>query len=205
MKSRTVLSCEAEGNPEPKYQWLQKLSSQEVLVRGYEKTLIISNVSYDHQGQFVCKAFNKIRGEERSVQSEPIRVEVSGAPQVMKYNAPREVRVQNGEDATLEVIFCSDPLPKQAWHLGDLGSGAGNNIILAAGTGHGRFVAESVKKFDREDCYVSVLRINGAHADDSHFYQLRLTNDHGTDTHSIRLVVRGKFDHSIASTATVFE
>eukprot|EP00095_Tigriopus_kingsejongensis_P003892 maker-scaffold597_size128559-snap-gene-0.8 protein:Tk03892 transcript:maker-scaffold597_size128559-snap-gene-0.8-mRNA-1 annotation:"hypothetical protein DAPPUDRAFT_54063" len=187
---QAVLSCEAEGNPAPRYQWLQKLPTQEVFIRGSQKTLVIENVTYNHQGEFVCKAMNNINGEERSVQSEPIRVEVSGAPQVMKYEAQHEVRVQNGEDATLEVLFCADPPPKQAWHLGDLGSNSGSNIILAAGTGHGRFIAESAKKSDREDCYVSVLRINGAHPTDSHAYQLKLSNNHGSDTHTIHLTVR---------------
>lgn len=187
-----MLNCEAEGNPKPRYQWLQKLPTQEVLIRGYEKTLIIDDVTYDHQGEFVCKAINTIRGEERSVQSDPIRVEVSGAPQVMKYAAQHEVRVQNGEDAILDVLFCADPLPKQAWHLGDLGSGTGNNIILAAGTGHGRFMAESLKKASKEDCYISTLRINGVVASDSHHYHLKLSNDQGSDDHTIHLVVKGK-------------
>ncbi|TRY72566.1 hypothetical protein TCAL_06514 [Tigriopus californicus] len=187
---QAVLSCEAEGNPAPRYQWLQKLPTQEVFIRGSQKTLVIDNVTYNHQGEFVCKAMNTINGEERSVQSEPIRVEVSGAPQVMKYEAQHEVRVQNGEDATLEVLFCADPPPKQAWHLGDLGSGSGSNIILAAGTGHGRFIAESARKSDREDCYISVLRINGAHPTDSHTYQLKLSNNHGNDSHIIHLIVR---------------
>lgn len=197
---KAMLNCEAEGNPPPQYQWLQKLPTQEVFIRGHEKTLVIDNVTYNHQGEFVCKAMNAINGEERSVQSEPIRFEVSGAPQVMKYEAHHEVRVQNGEDATLEVLFCADPPPKQAWYLGDqsLGSGTGSasgnsNIILAAGTGHGRFIAESARKADREDCYMSVLRINGAHPIDSHTYQLKLSNSHGTDVHTIHLVVRGKY------------
>ncbi|TRY72567.1 hypothetical protein TCAL_06515 [Tigriopus californicus] len=191
---KALLNCEAEGNPPPQYQWLQKLPTQEVFIRGHEKTLVIDNVTYNHQGEFVCKVMNTINGEERSVQSEPIRVEVSGAPQVMKYEAHHEVQVQNGEDATLEVLFCADPPPKQAWHLGDLSLGSSTNgnsdIILAAGTGHGRFIAESARKADREDCYVSVLRINGAHPMDSHTYQLKLSNSHGSDVHTIHLVVR---------------
>ena len=191
MKKKAILTCEAEGNPTPRYQWLQKMPTQEVLIRGSEKTLVIENVTYYHQGEFVCKAMNSINGEERTVQSEPIRVEVSGAPQVLKYSAQREVRVQNGEDATLEVTFCADPPPKQAWHLGSLDNSAGSNIILAAGTGHGRFIAETARKADREDCYISSLRINGAHPTDSHVYQLKLANNHGSDTHTIHLTVRG--------------
>ncbi|CAB4060313.1 unnamed protein product [Lepeophtheirus salmonis] len=90
---------------------------KEVLIRGYRiSKLLIDNVTYDHQGEFVCKG------------------------------------IQNGEDAVLEVHFCADPLPKQSWHLGDMGSGRG--IILS---------------LQRE---------------------LRISNDHGSDSHIIHLSVR---------------
>ena len=82
--NKTKLTCEAEGNPPPKYTWLQKLRSQEVLIRGYEQELIIENVKYEDQGEFVCKATNEINEDERSVQSEPIVIKVSGPPQVLK-------------------------------------------------------------------------------------------------------------------------
>ncbi len=198
---RTVLTCEAEGNPPPKYTWLQTVTStKEVVVRGYDQQLVIANTSYAHQGEFVCKATNTLgEGEERSVQSEPIRVEVRGAPQVVRRfsgHAADEVRVQNGEDARLEVVFCADPLPKQAeWHLGDIGAGAGNNVVLAAGSGQGRFVAEEPRRASGghgEDCYVSTLRINGAHQNDGRTFVLRLANDHGIDNHTVKLIVKGR-------------
>ena len=192
MNKRAVLTCEAEGNPPPRYQWLQKLPTQEVLIRGYEQQLVIKNTTYDYQGEFVCKASNTINNEERSVQSDGLFVEVSGAPQVMKYSAKHEVRVKTGEDAVLEVLFCADPKPNQTWHLGDMGRGTGNRIILAAGTGHSRFVAETAKKANREDCYVSSLRINGAHTTDSHMYMLSISNKHGSDLHRVNLIVRGE-------------
>ena len=56
MNGQAILKCEAEGNPAPRYQWLQKLPTQEVLIRGYEQQLVIPDVTYDHQGEFVCKA-----------------------------------------------------------------------------------------------------------------------------------------------------
>ncbi len=189
MNHKTVLTCEAEGNPPPKYQWLQRLISHEILVRGHEKNLVLSNVSYVHQGEFVCKAENQIRGEDRSIQSEPIHVDVKGAPEVRKFS-PEDVHVQDGEEARIEVRFCSDPVPKISWHLGSSGK-VESEIILGSGTVHGRFDAEVVRRTEREDCYVSSLKINGAHADDSKSYQLRLTNRHGTRTHNVNLVVRG--------------
>ena len=79
MYNRTSLTCEAEGNPPPKYKWLQHLPSEEVLIRGYEKTLSIDNVTYDHQGELVCEAVNEISGQQRTIQSEGIRVEVRHA------------------------------------------------------------------------------------------------------------------------------
>lgn len=82
--NKTVLSCEAEGNPPPRYKWLQMLPTQEVLIRKYSKEFVIDNVTYDYQGTFVCEATNEIDGEERSVQSDHIQVEVVGAPQILR-------------------------------------------------------------------------------------------------------------------------
>ena len=187
--NNTTLTCNAEGNPPPRYQWLQKLPTHEVLIRGYNHQLFIENVTYEHQGEYVCKAINEINGETRSVQSDPITLEVTGAPQIM---SPFDgMTIGEGQDATLWTRFCADPLPEQLWHLG----GSGDNIILAAGTTHGRFVAESVRKEEeeiKEDCYVSSLRINEAHPTDSNVYELRLTNAHGTDSYKIDLKVKGK-------------
>ena len=186
--NRTILTCSAEGNPLPKFQWLQKLPTHEVLVRGVNQHLHIGNVTYEHQGEFVCKAVNVINGEQRSVQSDPIIVEVTGAPQVTQFGAIKEVIVGNGEDAVLEVRFCADPLPEQLWHLGE----TGDNMILAAGSRHKRFVVETVRKL-KEDCYISTLRVLEVEAEDGTVYQLRLTNAHGTDMHEIRLIVRGMY------------
>ena len=193
MYNITKLTCEAEGNPPPKYTWLQKLPTQgeEVLIRGYEQELTIKNVTYDYQGEFVCQAMNEINGEKRTVQSEPIQLKVSGPPQVLRYKVKEAVVVPIGADAALQVEFCANPMSNQSWHLGDKN---GNKVILASGTGHGRFVAETLKKSpnNKTDCYISTLRINGAHPTDSHTYQLRLSNQHGVDTHTIKLAVKDK-------------
>ena len=195
MYNKTTLTCEAEGNPPPRYKWLQMLPTQEVLIRGYDNHLVIDNVTYEHQGEFVCTAENEINDETRTYQSEPIKVEVTGAPQVLRYAAKRHVVVGIGAEAVLEVEFCANPVSNQSWHLGDMGLGTGNNIILAAGTGHGRFVAETARPVSdgkRDHCYISTLKIQGAHPSDSHNYELRLSNAHGVDKHLIQLAVRGK-------------
>ena len=98
MNNKTVLTCEAEGNPAPRYSWLQMLPTQEVLIRGDSRELVIENITYDYQGEFVCQATNEINGEQRTVQSEPIKVEVTGAPQIMQYSALFSVK--------LAVFFC---------------------------------------------------------------------------------------------------
>ncbi|CAH0390302.1 unnamed protein product [Bemisia tabaci] len=52
-------NCEADGNPLPSYQWLQRLptitptSDETVYVRGSEAQLYVNNVTYDHQGDYV--------------------------------------------------------------------------------------------------------------------------------------------------------
>ena len=74
----SILTCSAEGNPLPKYLWLQKLPSNQILKRGYEDKLVIEDTSYDHQGEYVCEAVNVIGDQKKSVQSEPIRMEVRG-------------------------------------------------------------------------------------------------------------------------------
>ncbi len=76
--NRTILTCAAEGNPPPKYQWLQKLPTQQVLKRGYEDKLVLDDTTYDHQGDFVCEAVNVIAGNKKLVQSDPIHIEVRG-------------------------------------------------------------------------------------------------------------------------------
>ena len=150
--NRTLLTCNAQGNPPPKYQWLQRFPTHDVMIRGYAQQLFIENVTYEHQGEYVCKALNEINGETRSVQSDPITLEVNGAPQVMRFGVQTEIIIDDGQDAILESRFCANPLPEQLWHLGS----SGDNIILAAGTTHGKFVAEIVRKIPyKDDCYVS--------------------------------------------------
>jgi hypothetical protein len=78
--NRTVLVCQAEGNPQPAYQWLQKTSTAEetVYVRGAEPMLVIHNVTYEYQGKYYCKASNVISGTDRTIQSDPIDLSVMG-------------------------------------------------------------------------------------------------------------------------------
>ena len=182
------LECAAAGSPQPSYQWLQQLASGEVLVRGYQPSLVIESVNYEHQGEFVCKASNLVAGEKREVQSEPIAVTVRGKPRISGYNVKSELVVKTGEDATIAVEFCANPKPKQSWNIGPVAAD-GNSIELSSRTRHGRFVVDHLADTDTRDCYVASLRILGVHPADARSYPLHLTNEHGRDEFGVKLVV----------------
>lgn len=48
------------------------------LERGHESRLVIDNVTYDYQGEYECRATNFINGQERTVASEPVSLQVVG-------------------------------------------------------------------------------------------------------------------------------
>ena len=179
------MSCEAEGSPSPSYTWLQQLPSGEVLVRGYERELVIEKLDYEHQGEFVCGAKNAV-GE---VQSKPVKVQVKGAPSVSKLTVATEVVVKAGDDANLEVEFCSNPEPRQRWRIGQISGGQETNIVLSPNQRHGRFIVDNSIPIPGKHCYIGILRILGANPTDSRDYVLELENDMGVDRHAVKLVV----------------
>eukprot|EP00094_Tigriopus_californicus_P013464 TCALIF_13024-PA protein Name:"Similar to KIRREL Kin of IRRE-like protein 1 (Homo sapiens)" AED:0.12 eAED:0.13 QI:0/0.83/0.76/0.92/0.91/1/13/506/759 len=183
--NRTILSCSAEGNPAPKYQWLQKLPTQQVLKRGYEERLILEDTTYDHQGDYVCEAINMIGGQKKIVQSEPVHIEVRGAPQVLRYSVAKEVEAISGRDVRLEMDVCSDPVPSRTtWDWGTHRVDAGQDL-------HGRYLAEQmVEHPEREDCYVARLLVRKVSPSDSKRYFLDVENIHGTDRYAIGLIVK---------------
>ena len=61
--------CDAQSNPPAKLEWLQKLPTLElkdqrsqVYSRGLGKSLILRNVSYEHEGMWACTATTVIKG-----------------------------------------------------------------------------------------------------------------------------------------------
>ena len=55
----------------------------------------------------------------------------------------REVQVEKGEDALIQMVFCSDPEPQRiTWEWGSL--------KLDAGNGKGRYVAESLSRVSKQ-------------------------------------------------------
>lgn len=188
--SHATFNCQAEAHPNPTYQWLQKLptsSTPEALVRGTESKLHIRNVTYDHQGEYVCVVRNVIGGNERTVQSEAVSLQVVGAPQILQEGDNGvEVVVTRGQDALLRLIVCADPRPRRtAWEWGSL--------QLEAGSGLGRYQAEELLQDGREDCYEARLHVRGVDHSDSRSYFLSVENERGADRHSVRLAVRGSY------------
>lgn len=53
-------------------------SGSSYLERGHESRLVIDNVTYDYQGEYECRASNFINGQERTVASEPVSLQVVG-------------------------------------------------------------------------------------------------------------------------------
>lgn len=49
---------------------------------GTGQRLILTNVTYEQQGQYMCLASNKINGNVREVKSDPVSLQVVGAPRV---------------------------------------------------------------------------------------------------------------------------
>lgn len=102
------------------------------LDRGRESRLVIDNVTYDYQGEYECRATNYINGQERTATSDPIALQVVGAPQVLRTSSSatgHSVSVRKGDSATLSLIVCADPRPRHvAWEWGSLRLEAGSGI-----------------------------------------------------------------------------
>ena len=177
------LRCHADGNPAPALQWLQQTRSGEVLVRGYESELRIERASYAHQGSFVCSARNAI-GE---VQSEQILLEVLGRPEIDRLKVKKEHVVNLGEDVSVPVEFCAQPLPRVTWDLGGVGQ-AGRRVELIAGSTFERYHAGS-NRVVSEHCFTTTLVITAVRLQDSKSFVLRVENDYGTETVSVDVIV----------------
>nr|XP_045622310.1 hemicentin-2-like [Procambarus clarkii] len=183
LHNHTLLECLAEANPPPKYTWLQTVpDTQETMVRGHNATLLLEGIGYEHQGQYTCVASSVIKGQTVEEKSQPITVEVVGAPQVLRYTVERNVQVEKGQDAVIQIVFCSDPQPSRtSWEWGSL--------QLEAGNGRGRYVAENLAQDVREDCYSARLRVQGVDAADARDYILNVENDKGADRYAVGLLV----------------
>ncbi|XP_037954318.1 synaptogenesis protein syg-1-like [Teleopsis dalmanni] len=186
--SPAAFECVADGNPLPTYKWVQRFSrGAKYVERGHESRLVIDNVTYDYQGDYECRATSYINGQERVAVSEPVSLQVVGAPQVLRLHPSlHTVSIKRGEPASMSLVVCADPRPHRvAWEWGSLRLEAGNGIE--------RFHADDILPDSREDCYLSTLHIERTDEHDSRPYYLVVENERGTDRHAIHLNVEGTF------------
>lgn len=133
LHNTTSLYCSAEAVPPPSYQWLQEVpGTGEVRRRANTPTLEIMDVWYDDQGTYRCVATNTIGGQTREIQSDLIRLDVSGPPQISTEVSKAEGVL--GEEAELRVEFCSDPGPiRNTWQWEEAQYG---EVILPSGNNY---------------------------------------------------------------------
>ncbi|KAI4470872.1 nephrin [Holotrichia oblita] len=105
-----TFECVAEGNPQPTYQWLQRLPtpSDVILERGWESKLHIANVTYDYQGEYVCKVTNIIGGAERTIQSEAIALQVVAVDSTFVTKMPHKFENYEKLDMIRVFIICNE-------------------------------------------------------------------------------------------------
>lgn len=71
---------------------------------GTGQRLILTNVTYEQQGQYICLASNKINGNVREVKSDPVSLQVVGAPRVR-----RRRRLRNVEKVSSQIRITGAP------------------------------------------------------------------------------------------------
>lgn len=87
---------------------------------------MLTNITYENQGEYECHAINFINGQERIVVSEPVILEVVGAPQVLRFNPA--VEAHRGDSVALSLVVCADPRPRHvSWEWGSVRLEAGDS------------------------------------------------------------------------------
>ena len=187
--TRHVFTCDAEGSPLPDFEWLHRYDEHDgettAFKLGTGSTIVLENVTYEHEGLWWCTAFNRIKGATRKEQSPVLRVGVSGKPLVQsdRQTQPRSlIQAKLQEQADLEVMFCADPPPRKVrWEWEGRG--------LEAGRRRGRISVAKLQSLERKDCYTSKISFNPVTAEDAGTYYLVAENDRGTLRSGVSLSV----------------
>ena len=174
------LSCSAEASPPPRYTWLHTAPSghSRVVSEDGQAQLVVEAVTYEESGEYFCVAENTLAGEVRQTTSQPILVEVRGAPVIQEEEEEtRLVSGGAGGSAQVRIKFCSNPTPVLSWRL--------DQDILTQN--HRREF--DIETNTADHCATSVLRLRDLTEEDSGFYLLTVENDHGHSVQRIQLVV----------------
>ena len=191
LEDRTVLRCEAEGNPQPTIQWLHSTEAGGVQVVGSEASLDILSTDYSQAGHYICRATNTIQGKDLTAQSDIVELEVWGGPRVGEVGGAGG-RV--GEEVVVEVEMCSSPPPLlTTWQWG------AGVLLSPGGELDGRYRVDLVDLPHRQDCYLTSLTVQRAQHQDSGEYVVRVENEHGMDLVTVHLVISGQSVQSVSS------
>ena len=61
---RVTLTCLADANPEPAYQWVQRLNDQ-VVIKGNERVLSLENLIFEDDGEYTL--FEAVKEHSRNL------------------------------------------------------------------------------------------------------------------------------------------
>ena len=90
-----------------------------------------------------------------------------------------------GSDTNMEVKVCGEPKPEVQWKV--------EQLVLTAGTGHGRFKAHNLYSLtSHHNCYISRLTVTEVSTEDNRVFQVQVENALGSETHSLELRVHGE-------------
>eukprot|EP00095_Tigriopus_kingsejongensis_P010153 maker-scaffold575_size133042-snap-gene-0.26 protein:Tk10153 transcript:maker-scaffold575_size133042-snap-gene-0.26-mRNA-1 annotation:"hypothetical protein DAPPUDRAFT_54063" len=185
--AQSKFQCLADGNPKPKFEWLQKVTiggEERVYSRAKSATIGFANITYEQGGQWACTAANRIKDEDRKLQSNSFEVLISGPPQVLLLVSASEQTFRENVNARIEVAFCSDPKPRNLYW-------AWAGLTLAAGESQGRFAAVPIKPSSsgQKDCYMGVLDLENAKSEDSRDYVMTVENARGKLEFPVRVKI----------------
>ncbi|KOX74231.1 Kin of IRRE-like protein 3 [Melipona quadrifasciata] len=184
--SGASFECNADAMPPAEYRWAQIFTDGRMSLEcGTGQRLILTNVTYEQQGQYICLASNKINGNVREVRSDPVSLQVVGAPRVVKPAITEKfvVATTEGSPAKLEIRLCSDPKPRLvAWEWGSTRLHAGEVL-------ESRYRALDLEPLAVEDCYIAVLELTSTVKEDQRLYHVIVENDRGSDRRALMLRV----------------
>ncbi|XP_057318391.1 kin of IRRE-like protein 2 isoform X1 [Microplitis mediator] len=184
--SGASFECNADAMPPADYRWEQVFTDGRPPAEcGKGQRLILTNVTYQQQGQYICLASNTINGKVREVKSIPVSLEVVGAPRVVKPLSTEKyiVSTTEGSPARLEIRLCSNPKPRLvAWEWGSTRLHAGEVL-------ESRYRALDLEPLPSEDCFIATLELTSTVKEDQRLYYVIVENDRGSDRRTLMLRV----------------